>query len=153
MRHIFAFLFVFSMPAAIEAYANSTAFVDHVFMRTGAKCMTQDIESRGMPVAKGLRIGATASRFELIKLQIYIVCTGMGTARQVGSWVELWDPVYGRYRVAPFKAGGDMVLIVHLEDLEMLLTKSVPTGAEPEEDWTQPEAPKKPIHVKKGGRP
>ena len=116
--------------------------MDQVFMRTGTVCATEAAQRRGMSFGKGIRAGKNASSFELIKLQIHVVCTGMGTAKQVGSWLEFRDPVHGGFRVAPFRAGGDVVLIVHFEELGVLLTKTAPSGEEPEEDWTKPEEPK-----------
>lgn len=121
---------------------GGSGFVEQVFLRTGTVCAAEEAQRRGMSFGDGIRIGKNTNSFELIKLQIHVVCTGMESAKQVGSWLEFRDPVYGGFRAAPFNAGGDMVLIVYFEELGTLLTKSVPSGEEPEEDWTQPEAPK-----------
>lgn len=138
------FISIFSvfMMASQSVSADSEMFLDQIFMRTGTKCVTEEMQKQGMPVGEGIKTGQNTRSFKLIQFQINVVCTGMGKAKLVGSWMEFWDPVYGGYRVAPFKAGGDVVLIMHFEELGMLLTKTVPSGEKPEEDWTKPEAPK-----------
>ena len=139
------FITIFSvfMMASQSVSTDSELFIDQIFMRTGTMCVTEEMQMRGMPVGEGIRTGINTNSFEFIKLQIHIACTGMGTARQTGSWLDFWDPVYGGYRAAPFKAGRDVVLIMHFPDSGVIFTKTVPTGEEPQEDWTKPEEPKK----------
>jgi len=129
------------MAADAGADAGGHAFVDQVFKRTGTLCAEEDAQGLWLPAGDGIRAGINTHSFERIWLQIHIVCREMGRAKQVGSWVEMRDPRYGRFRAAPFKAGGDWVLIVHFDEADMLYAEMVPSGEEPEEDWTKPEEP------------
>ena len=133
----------FFMLIAADADAAGSRFVDAVFASTGAVCVTEGCHMYGMPVGDGIRTGVSSNRFELIKLKIHIICAGMGNARQAGSWQRFWNPVHGAAMAAPFKAGGDMVLIMHFPETGVILAKTVPTGEAPEEDWTKPEEPRK----------
>lgn len=142
MKNIALTGFVFMLIAA-DAIAGGNRFVDEVFTSTGAVSVTEDAQMHGMPIGEGLRAGVTSNCFVLIKLKIHIICAGMGNAKQTGSWQRLWSPVHGPAMAAPFKAGEDVVLIMHFPGTGVLFTKMVPTGEEPEEDWTKPEEPRK----------
>ena len=136
------FIVVVLLMVAANAFAGGREFVDNVFESTGTVVAEKEAQRQGLPVGEGIRAGINTSRFKLIWLQIHIVCTEMGDAKPVGPWVKIWDLLYGVVRAAPFKAGGDWVLIMHLPAFNLLYTKTVSSGDAPEEDWTMPEPPK-----------
>ena len=136
--------FLIYLLTAANVFAGGTEFLDQVFKSTGTVlCVEEEAERHALPLGDGIRIGKNTNSFPLIWLQINVVCTGMGNARQLGSWAKFWNREYGSFRAAPFEAGGDFVLIVHFLDLQLLFTKSTPSGEPPKRDWTMPEASKK----------